>query len=117
VVETQSLRAHVTVTDETDYAASFVWWKNLTKLASRPRQISRPALNWIANGERYGMTSTRTPLIIDIAGTQPEQARTGSACSIPLVGGLHPVRPQLAEPGSSLSRAVPKHQESCARTC
>ena len=37
--EGQGLRAHVTVTDETDYAASFVVVEKMIKLASRPRRI------------------------------------------------------------------------------
>ena len=37
--EGQGLRAHVTVTDETDYAASFVVVEKMIKLAARPRQI------------------------------------------------------------------------------
>ena len=37
--ESQGLQAHVTVTDETDYAASFVVVEKMVELASKPRQI------------------------------------------------------------------------------
>lgn len=37
--EGQGLQAHVTVTDETDYAASFVVVEKMIELASKPRHI------------------------------------------------------------------------------